>query len=177
MWRYLTQSSTTLPSGGNGALSRFNWRKVWNGVKCNFSSAHHHVRKLVQKLSIRRVRMWNFTRIGCKTKKLRLLKNPAWRRSHQPPLGQPKKGVNVNRNFSWTHLDKHYVVAKLSISEVQICSFSRMGQSKKNYSSLNFLHENLEKFRSTELYHALLEGSTIFFSPTPRAVHQWKAVD
>ena len=32
----------------------------------------------------------------------------------------------------------------------------------KNYSSFNFLAENLEKFRSTELYGAALEGSTNF---------------
>ena len=35
-------------------------------------------------------------------------------------------------------------------------------KDKKNYSSFNFLAENLEKFRSTELYGAALEGSTIF---------------
>ena len=32
----------------------------------------------------------------------------------------------------------------------------------KNYSSFNFLPENLEKYRSTELYDAPLEGSTTF---------------
>ena len=32
----------------------------------------------------------------------------------------------------------------------------------KKYSSFNFLAENLEKFRSTELYGAAIEGSTIF---------------
>ena len=32
----------------------------------------------------------------------------------------------------------------------------------KKYSSFNFLAENLEKFRSNELYGAALEGSTIF---------------
>ena len=32
----------------------------------------------------------------------------------------------------------------------------------KNYSSFKFLPENLEKFHSTELYDAPLEGSTIF---------------
>ena len=32
----------------------------------------------------------------------------------------------------------------------------------KNYNSFNFLAENLEKFRSTELYGAPLEGSTFF---------------
>ena len=36
-----------------------------------------------------------------------------------------------------------------------------MGQEIKNYSSLNFLQENLEKFRSTELYDAPLEGSKV----------------
>ena len=35
-------------------------------------------------------------------------------------------------------------------------------KDKKNYSSFNFLAQNLEKFRSTELYGAALEGSTIF---------------
>ena len=32
----------------------------------------------------------------------------------------------------------------------------------KKIAALNFLAENLEKFRSTELYGAALEGSTIF---------------
>ena len=32
----------------------------------------------------------------------------------------------------------------------------------KNYSSFNFLPENLEKYRPTELCHVSLEGSTIF---------------
>ena len=32
----------------------------------------------------------------------------------------------------------------------------------KNYSSFNFLAEYLEKFRSTKLYGAALEGSTSF---------------
>ena len=35
-------------------------------------------------------------------------------------------------------------------------------KDKKNYSSFNFLPENLEKFRSTKLYGAPLEESTIF---------------
>ena len=35
-------------------------------------------------------------------------------------------------------------------------------KDKKYYSSFNFLAENLEKFRSTELYGAAPEGSTIF---------------
>ena len=71
--------------------SRFSWRKVWNGVKCNFSSVHHHVRNTVGKLSIRRVRMWNFTRIRPKTKKLWLSIVPVQRPSEQPGLGPPQK--------------------------------------------------------------------------------------
>ena len=35
-------------------------------------------------------------------------------------------------------------------------------KDKKNYSSFNFLAENLEKVRSTKYYGAALEGSTIF---------------
>ena len=61
------QSARPIRSGENSPLSGFNWRKVWTGVKCNFSSAHHHNRNIVGKLSIRRVRTWNFTRIGRKT--------------------------------------------------------------------------------------------------------------
>ena len=70
LYQYLARNSTTLRSGGNSALSRFSWRKVSTGVKCNFSSPHHHIRKIVGKLSIRQVRMWDFTRIGPKTKKV-----------------------------------------------------------------------------------------------------------
>ena len=33
---------------------------------------------------------------------------------------------------------------------------------RKKITALNFWPENLEKFRLTELYHAPLEGSTIF---------------
>ena len=50
-------------------------------------------------------------------------------------------------------------------------------KDKKNYSSFNFLVENLEKFRSTEHYGAPLEGWTIFFVAALWAVRQWKAVD
>ena len=40
--------------------------------------------------------------------------------------------------------------------------FQQVGQKIKNYSSFHFLAENLEKFRSTELYGAALEGLTTF---------------
>ena len=50
-------------------------------------------------------------------------------------------------------------------------------KDETNYSSFNFLAENLEKFRSTEHYGAPLEGSTIFFVTALWAVRQWKAVN
>ena len=111
---HIARNPTTLPSGGKSTSSRFNWRKGWTGVKCNFSWEHFQKRYIIRKLSLSWVRMWNFTRIGPKTKKLRLSIIPALRLSYQPRLGQPQKGVN--RNFSWPHLDKSYVVRKLSIS-------------------------------------------------------------
>ena len=117
-WSFLTiprLNSTTLRSGGIRASSRFSWRKVWTGVKCNFSLLHHHVQKIVGKLLIRRVGMWNFTRIGPKTKKLWLSIVPARRPSEHTGLGPPKKGVNCN--FSWPEFDKPYGVRKLSISD------------------------------------------------------------
>ena len=101
------------PKWWKRASSRFSWRKVWTGVKCNFSSPHHHVRKIIRKLSIRRVRMWNFTRIGPKTKKLWLSINPAPKLFEKPGLGTPQKGVNCN--FSLPEFDKPYGVRKLSI--------------------------------------------------------------
>ena len=40
--------------------------------------------------------------------------------------------------------------------------FQQVWPKDKQITPLNFLPENLEKFRLTELYHAPLEGSTIF---------------
>ena len=64
------RSARLIGSGGNSPSSRFNWRKVWTGVKCNFSSAQLHDWYVDGKLPISRVRMWNFTRMRRKTKKL-----------------------------------------------------------------------------------------------------------
>ena len=117
-WSFLTVPRSKLydpPKWWKRASSRFSWRKVWTGVKSNFSSPHHHVRKIVRKLSIRRVRMWNFTRIGPKTKKLWLSIVPARRPSEHTRLGPHQKGVNCN--FSWPEFDKPYCVRKLSISD------------------------------------------------------------
>ena len=64
------RSARLIGSGGNSPSSHFSWRKVWTGVKCNFSSAPLHDRYVDGKLPISRVWMWNFTRIRGKTKKL-----------------------------------------------------------------------------------------------------------
>ena len=103
------------PKWWNSASSRLNWRNVWTGVKCNFSWEHFRKQYIIRKLSYSRDWIWNFTRIGPKTKKLWLSIIPALRRSYQPCLGQTQEGVNCN--FSWPHLDKSYVVQKLSILE------------------------------------------------------------
>ena len=79
-----------------------------------FNSIKRHNSYTIGKLSIRRVRMWNFTRIGPKTKKLWLSINPARRLFEHTGLGTPQKGVNCN--FSWPELDKACGVRKLSIS-------------------------------------------------------------
>ena len=73
------RSARLIESGGNSPSSRFSWRKVWTGVKCNFSSVQLHDRYVNGKLPISRVQMWNFTRIRRKTKKLWLSIIPARR--------------------------------------------------------------------------------------------------
>ena len=70
----------------------------------------------------------------------------------------------MNYHFSSPEFDKPYGVGKLSISDAGICGFRRIGKKIKTYSSFNFVPENLEKFRSTELNDAPREGSTIFFT-------------
>ena len=105
-------SARFIRRGGNSPSSCFNWHKVWTGVKCNFSSAQLHDRYIVRKLSISRVRMWNFTRIRRKTKKFWLSKIPAQK---AVVCDHPQKGVNYY--LSSPQLDKPYVVGKLSISE------------------------------------------------------------
>ena len=133
---------------------------MWTGVKCNFSWEHFQKRYIVRKLSLSRVQMGNFTRIGPKTKKLWLSIVPALRRSYQPRLGQPQKGVNCN--FSWPHLDKSCVVRKLSTSEAWICSFSMIVQKIKNYSSFNFFAWKLRKISLDWALWCASTGSTIF---------------
>ena len=129
-------------------------------MKCNFSSPHHHVRKIVRKFLIRRVRMWNFTRIGPKTKKLWLSIVPVQRPSEQPGFGPPQKGVNCN--FSSPEFHKPYALESYPSRTLKHAVSAGLPKRQKNYSSFNFLPENLEKFRSTELYGAALDGLTIF---------------
>ena len=46
-------------------------------------------------------------------------------------------------------------------------------KDKKNYSSFNFLAENLEKFRSTEHCGAPLDGSAIFLRRSSLGSTDW----
>ena len=47
----------------------------------------------------------------------------------------------------------------------------------KKITAISIFWLKTEKFRSTELYGAPLEGSTIFFVAALHAVCQWKAID
>ena len=114
-------------------------------------------RYVVGKLSISQVRMWNCTRIGRNTKKLRLSINPARR---QWPGTTHKKvwtATFLRRNStSHTPLEKALDLGSLDMQ------FQLDWPKDKKYRSFKFLPENFEKFRSTELYDAPLEGLTSF---------------
>ena len=58
-----------------------------------------------------------------------------------------------------------------------LAKFGPAFEKAKNYRYFNFLAENLEKLRSTELYGATLEDRHIFFVAALWAVRQWKAVN
>ena len=94
------QSARLIGSGGNSPSSRFSWRKVWTGVKCNFSSAQLHDRYVDGKLPISRVRIWNFTRIRRKTKKLWLSIIPA--RRQWPVTTHKKVWTTTYLYCNWT---------------------------------------------------------------------------
>ena len=102
--RFLSPFRTArlIESGGNSPPSRFSWRKVWTGVKCNFSSAQLHDRYVNGKLPIGRVRMWNFTRIRRKTKKLWLSIIPA--RRQWPATTHKKVLTSTYLHRNWTSL-------------------------------------------------------------------------
>ena len=68
----------------------------------------------------------------------------------------------MNCNFSLPEFDKPYGLRKLSISDAKICSFSSIGQKIKQITALSIFWRKREKFRSTEHYGTVLEGSTIF---------------
>ena len=74
----------------------------------------------------------------------------------------PQKGVNFH--LSSPQLDKPYVAEKVLILEVQICSFIRFGQKLNKLQLLKILARKLEKFARLNVYHAFLEGLTVFFS-------------
>ena len=106
------RSARLTGSWGNSPSSRSNWRKVWTGVECNFSSAQLHDRHFVEKLPISRVRMWNFTRIRRKTKKLWFSIIPA--RRQWPGTTHKKVWTTTYLRHNWTSCMSF---GKLSISE------------------------------------------------------------
>ena len=101
--------------------------------------------------------MWNFTRIG---PKLWLLIVPVRRPSEQPGLGPPPKRWELHLFFAG--IRQHVWRLKALHLGCLNMQFQQDWRKDKKNSYFNFLAENLEKFRSTELYGAPLEGSTIF---------------
>ena len=100
---------------------------------------------------------------------------------HQDDLTQKSYGFRYFRykgrlsSPAWDHHKKVWTATSLrqnSTSRATLESYpsrtlkyavlAGLPKRLKNYSSFNFLAENSEKFRSTELYGAALEGSTIF---------------
>ena len=76
-----------------------------------------------------------------------------------PWPGPTPKRCELQLFLAGIEFDKPYGVRKLSTSDAKIWSFSRIAQKLKNITALLlFLPENLEKYRSTELYDAPLEG-------------------
>ena len=165
------RSARLIWSGGNGASSRFNWRKVWTGVKCNFYSVHHYGQYVVGKLSISQVWMWNFTRIGCKTKKVRLSINLARR---QWP------GTTHKKVWTTTFLRQNSTsCTSLESSRSRKLQYAvSAGLVKRRQLQLfKFLEENLENFAQLSFIMRLLRNRQFFFSPAPRAVLPWIALD
>ena len=150
--------TTTLRSGGNSPLLRFNWRKLWSDVNCNFSSAQLHELYVVWKLSIRPVGMCIFTRIGCK-KRVTAFDNCDTNMGWSAWAATTPQGMNYR--FSSPDFGEPYVVWKLLIREAFICSFSRISRKINKLQLWKVLARKLRKFRLTSLYAALEEPTSV----------------
>ena len=81
------------------------------------------------------------------------------RRSHQPLWANPKMVWTATfLGRTWT---SSTLLESSQSRKLKYAVSAGWAKRSKNYSCF-FLHENLEKFCSTELYHAPLEGLTIF---------------
>ena len=72
----------------------------------------------------------------------------------------PQKGMNYQ--FSLPEFDKPTSLKSSRSRKLRYAVSAGLAKRLKNYSCFKFWPENLEKFRSTELYDAPLEGSTSF---------------
>ena len=144
---------------------------LWTGVKCNFSSAQLHEWYVDGKLPISRIRMWNFTRIRQKTKKLWLSIIPARRQwpatTHKRcelPLIFAAIGQAVRR---WKALD----LGSLNMQ------FQQDWPKDKKLQLFKFFTRKLREISlDWALWCASREISNFFFSPAPRAVLPWIAL-
>ena len=110
---------------------------MWTGVKCHFSSVHPHNQYVVGKLLITQVRMWNFTQIRRKTKKLQLSMNPAWR---QWPGTTHKKVLTTT--FLCQNSTSDTSLESSRSRKLKYAVSAGLAKRRKNYSSFKFLLEN-----------------------------------
>ena len=87
-------------------------------------------------------------------KKWWLLIIPAWRQ--WPATTRKKVWTTTYLRHNWTSRTS---LESSQSRKLKYAVSAGLVKRLKNYSSLNFLQENLEKFRLTELYDAPLEGS------------------
>ena len=85
---------------------------------------------------------------------------PTRRQSEQPGLGPHQKGGTAT--FLRRNSTSHTALENSRSRTLKYAVQQDWPKDKRNYSSFNFLAENIEKFRSTDLYDAPWEGSTIF---------------
>ena len=123
----------------NKNFARLSLRCASRGID-NFSKSQLYMPYVHGKLPISWVRMWNFTRIGPKRKKLWLSVSLTRRRSEQPGLGPPQKRCELQLFFAAIRQAIHHWKA-LDLGSLNM-QFQDDWPEDKNYSFFNFLSEN-----------------------------------
>ena len=122
------------------------------------TSIQCHKPYTIRKLSIRKVQICNFTRIGSKTKKVMAFDNSCNKVLSASPGPTPKRCEPQHFSAALGQVIRCWKALNLGSLNML---FQQDCPKDEKITALKFLPENLE-FRSTELYDGPLEGSTIF---------------